>query len=60
MALRPVITADEMDRMSPEERAAAVRAGTILSLDELPENFRNRIIERARVLNEQFRSHEEP
>ena len=36
-----------MDRMTPGERAAAVRKGTILNRDELPEDFRRRIEERA-------------
>jgi hypothetical protein len=42
-----IITVAEMDRMTPGERAAAVRKGTILNRDELPEDFRRRIEERA-------------
>jgi hypothetical protein len=47
MASTPIITVAEMDRMTPDERAAAVRKGTILNLDELSEDFRRRIEERA-------------
>jgi hypothetical protein len=43
----PIITVAEMDRMTPGERAAAVRKGTILNRDELSEDFRRRIEERA-------------
>ena len=53
---RPIITAEEMDRMTPGERAALVEAGTILSLDDLPKEFRHRLEVRANELNEQLRS----
>jgi hypothetical protein len=42
-----IIKVDEMDRMTPDERAAAVRKGTILNRDELPDEFRQRIEARA-------------
>jgi hypothetical protein len=51
-----VITPDEMDQMTPDERAAAVRAGTVLSLDELPEEFRQRVVDRAHILSQRIRS----
>jgi hypothetical protein len=47
-----IITAAEMDRMTPEERAAAVCKGTILNRDELPKDFRRRIEERAILATE--------
>jgi hypothetical protein len=42
-----VITVAEMDFMTPEERAAAVQKGTIHNFNELTEDFRRRIQERA-------------
>ncbi len=47
MSEMQIITVQEMDRMTPDERAAAVRKGTILNREELPEEFRQRIEERA-------------
>jgi hypothetical protein len=56
MPERRVITPYEMDQMTPEERAAAVRAGTVLSLDELPEEFRQRVVDRAQMLSQRIGS----
>jgi hypothetical protein len=56
MPERRVITPDEMDQMTPDERAVAVRAGTVLSLDELPEEFRQRVVDRAQMLSQRIRS----
>ncbi len=50
MPERHVITPHEMDRMSPSERAEAVLAGELHSLDELPEAFRRRVVERAAAI----------
>jgi hypothetical protein len=35
-----VVTAAEMDLMTPADRAAVVEAGTAKSLDDIPEPFR--------------------
>ena len=50
MQERRVITPDEMDRMSPSERAEAVQAGELHSLDDLPEPFRRRVVDRAAAI----------
>ena len=47
---RKIITAAEMDKMSPQERADAVRASVAESLDELDPTFRERVERRAREL----------
>ena len=36
--------------MSPSERAEAVQAGELHSLDDLPEPFRRRVVERAAAI----------
>jgi hypothetical protein len=40
---RDLLTAAEMDAMTPDERAAAVRERIATDLDEVPEGFRVRI-----------------
>ena len=50
MPERHIVTPYEMDRMSPTERAEAVKAGELHSLDDLPEEFRRRIVERAAAI----------
>ncbi len=55
MAERHVITAEEMDLMSPEERDSAVRGGELHSLDELPDELRNRVIGRAATIESRLR-----
>ncbi len=47
---RRIITAAEMDRMTPAQRAEAVRAGVVHNLDELDPEFRRRVEARARQL----------
>jgi hypothetical protein len=47
---RKIITAAEMDRMTPQERADAVNAGIVRNLDDLDPAFRARVEERARDL----------
>ncbi|HUP76799.1 MAG TPA: hypothetical protein VM282_27435 [Acidimicrobiales bacterium] len=45
MAEKPeLITATALDAMSPDERAAAVRAHIVTDLDELPTGFRQRVV----------------
>lgn len=39
----PLITAAEMDEMTPNERDAAVRARIVTDLDDLPPHFRDQI-----------------
>lgn len=54
MSERRVITADEMDKMTPNQRAAAVVAGTILDLGALPPAFRERVERKAKELNDRI------
>ena len=45
MADKPeFITAAALDAMSPDERAAAVRDHIVTDLDELPAEFRQRVV----------------
>jgi hypothetical protein len=41
---RQLLTAGELDGMSPDERAAAVNDRIVTDLDELPAEFRDRVI----------------
>jgi hypothetical protein len=50
-----IITADELDRMSPQERADAVDSGIVRSWDEVPEAFKSKVLATARLLGEQRR-----
>lgn len=54
MTERQIITAAEMDLMTPADRAAAVEAGTITSLDDLPTAVQARIEARAAQLRERL------
>jgi hypothetical protein len=38
-----LISADELDAMSPDERSRVVREHVVTNLDELPEDFRPRV-----------------
>ena len=58
MERQRVITAEEMDRMTPNERAEAVRAGIVRDLSGLPPAFRQRIEERAAFLESELASSE--
>ncbi len=49
-----VIQAEEMERMTPAERAEAIDAGTVLSLDELPPEFREKVLQRGREIHERL------
>ncbi len=47
-----IVTAAEMDLMTPAERAAVVDAGTVKSLDDLPEAFRLKILAKAQEIHD--------
>jgi hypothetical protein len=49
---RQIITAAEMARMSPNERSDAIEAATVDSWDDVPEFFKNEVLETAKVLGE--------
>ncbi len=51
-----IITAAEMDQMTPQERADAVDASIIRDLNDLSESFRAEIIATAKMLGEQRRA----
>ena len=50
-----VITASEMDKMTPQERADAVDAAVRRSWDDVDPDFRDRALAEARKLNAQLR-----
>jgi hypothetical protein len=50
-----VITASEMDKMTPQERADAMDAAVRRSWDEVDPDFRDRALAEARKLNAQLR-----
>ncbi len=51
-------SAEDLDRMTPDERAALVRARIVTDQDELPQEFRDRIFETARRMSSERSSHE--
>ena len=51
---RKFISAADMDRMTPNERADAVNASICHSWDEVPEPFRSRVLARAQELAKRF------
>ena len=53
---RPFISVDELALMSPNERLAAVRDRVVTDLDELPDDFRSRIIATAQSLSDSPRA----
>ena len=55
MQERRVITAAEMARMTPQERADAVDAGTCRSWDDVSEPFRTQVLETARDLAQRLK-----
>ena len=55
---RKIITAAEMDKMTPQQRADAVDSATIRSWDDVPEPFRSEVLATAKELGERLRSHE--
>ena len=50
---RKLLTAAELDRMTPDQRAAAFRERLVTDLDELSAEFRQRVEETARCLADQ-------
>ncbi len=50
-AERKALTAEELDAMTPDQRAAALRERLVTDPNELPEEFRDRIFETARRLD---------
>ena len=54
MPERPATSASEMDRMTPNERAAVVDAGVLHGIDELPEPFRSRVLAKAVALEQEI------
>jgi hypothetical protein len=50
------LTAADLDQMSPDQRAAALRERLVTGLSELPAAFRQRVEETARRLAEQLPS----
>lgn len=49
-----IVTAAEMDKMTPQERADAVDAGVIRSWDEVDHDFRERLLARAPEIAARF------
>jgi hypothetical protein len=54
MPEQPLTSAEAMDRMTPNERAAIVDAGVLQSIDQLPEPFRSRVIAKAAALEKEL------
>jgi hypothetical protein len=52
---RKIITAAEMDQMTPQERANAVDASEVRSWDEVPETLKAKVFETARRLGDKRR-----
>jgi hypothetical protein len=52
---KAIITAAEMGKMTPQERADAVDSATVRSWDEVPEPFRSELLATARLLGQQRR-----
>lgn len=50
-----LITAEELDAMSPDERARVVREHVVTDLDQLPDDFRRRVANTAGRLSEERR-----
>ncbi len=51
---RKFISAADMDRMTPNERADAVKAATCHTWDDVPEPFRSKVLARAEELAKRF------
>jgi hypothetical protein len=49
-----LITAAELDEMTPDQRAAAFNDRIITDLDELPDDFRQKVIDTAHRLAAQL------
>ena len=53
---RKIITAAEMDKMTPQERADAVDAGIVRSWDDVTPEFRDRVFARAKQLADELKA----
>ena len=51
-----IVTAAEMDRMTPQQRADVVDASVVRSWDDVDPDFRERVLETARMLDAQRRN----
>ena len=49
-----LVTAEMLDRMSPNERASAFNARIIKDLEQLPPHFRQEVMDNARRLSEEL------
>jgi hypothetical protein len=57
MADKPeLLTAAQLDAMTPNERMAAFEQRVVNDLDELPEEFRNRVVATAERLGQERRT----
>jgi hypothetical protein len=57
MANKPeLLTAAQLDAMTPNERMAAFEQRVVNDLDELPEEFRNRVVATAERLGQERRT----
>jgi hypothetical protein len=52
---KPIITAEEMDEMTPQQRADAIDSATVTSWDEVPEPFRSEVLATAAFFGQQRR-----
>ena len=52
---REIITAADLEKMSPQERADTVTASRVKSWDDVPEPFRSEVLAEAKRLGEQRR-----
>jgi hypothetical protein len=52
---RKLITAADMDKMTPQERSDAVQAGRAQSWDDVPESFKSEVLATAAELGVQRR-----
>jgi hypothetical protein len=52
---RKALSAAELDEMTPDERAAVVKAGIVGDLSELPDGFRERVERTGERLAEELR-----
>lgn len=51
-----IVTAAEMDRMTPQQRADVIDASVVRSWDDVDPDFRERVLEAARMLDAQRRN----
>jgi len=52
---RQIITAADLEKMSPQERADTVTASRVKSWDDVPEPFRSEVLAEAKRLGDQRR-----